>query len=145
MSFGSPEHGFIPICNGKSIVNGGKKGLLRSNEVKANEVVRKTLFVPPSTICTRKLELTKTEIKQASLATNKLAREKFKEKMLQEILFDMSVCKIEGWPIDEYSLQLKSLIDLVAKRFKKKNGALETAEGRGTACNSASMQVALDI
>ena len=29
--------------------------------------------------------------------------------------------------------------------MKTEDGALETAEGRGTACNSASMQVALDI
>lgn len=37
--------------------------------------------------------------------------------------------------------------DLIAQQdlFKTEKGALETAEGRGTACNSASMQVALDI
>jgi hypothetical protein len=28
-TFGSPEYGYIPICNGKSLLNGGKKGLLQ--------------------------------------------------------------------------------------------------------------------
>ena len=31
-TWGSPVHGWIPICNGKSMLAGGRKGLLRYKE-----------------------------------------------------------------------------------------------------------------
>lgn len=143
-SWGSPEHGWTPICNGKSMLNGGKKGLLRRKPEPLKIEISHTVLVPVSEPSPN-LKITKEESKQAAKVMNKLAREKFKEKLLQEILFDLSVCKIEGWPIKQYAKELKQLIDSVVRSFEKKDGALKTAEGRGTACNSASMQVALDI
>ena len=141
-SWGSPEHGYAPICNGKSMLNGGKKGLLLRN---VGPVIQEPCRVINMQVCAPVVKMTKDETREAAEVTNKLAREKFKEKLLQEILFDMSVCKIEGWPIKQYATELKMLIDSVVLKFENKDGALETAEGRGTACNSASMQVALDI
>ena len=116
-TWGSPEHGWTPICNGKSILNGGLKGLLRLNKQAIQEPVSASTV--SISIPEVKRELTKEEAKEVALAMNKLAREKFKEKLMQEILFDLSVCKIEGWPIKQYVNDLKNLIDDVFRRMNK--------------------------
>jgi len=38
-SWGSPEAGWEPICNGKSVLNGGKKGLLKVGKPNRQPVV----------------------------------------------------------------------------------------------------------
>lgn len=43
-------------------------------------------------------------------AVNKLAREKFKEYLLKEILTDLMICEIEGWCKMEYLNELRNLI-----------------------------------
>ena len=50
---------------------------------------------------------------------NKLCREEMKEKLLKEILFDMQVCKLEGWDIFEYT---KELINLLQNILSSKKG-----------------------
>ena len=42
-----------------------------------------------------------------------LAREQMKLKLLQDIKFDVQVCKIEGWDYKEYLIELENII----KRF----------------------------
>jgi 5'(3')-deoxyribonucleotidase len=42
---------------------------------------------------------------------NDLAREQLKTKLMNDILIDMTICKIEGWDIKEYLQDLKNLID----------------------------------
>lgn len=41
----------------------------------------------------------------------KYAREEMKLKLLNDILIDMEICKIEGWDRLEYLVDLKNLID----------------------------------
>ena len=43
-------------------------------------------------------------------ALNRLAREQAKEKLLRDVLFDLNVCKLEGWDAKEY---LDELIDML--------------------------------
>ena len=44
-------------------------------------------------------------------SVNCLARKKFEEKMLNDILVDLMVCEIEGWDKTEYIKELKNLIN----------------------------------
>jgi hypothetical protein len=127
-TFGSPLTGYIPICNGKSLLNGGEKGLLRRKEEMMSEVVNRIKIVASQTVAAKR-KLTKEEMVHAAFLTQRLSREKFKEYLLQEILFDMSVCKIESWPINQYPNELKELIDSIVKKFKKKIAAQDDVEG----------------
>lgn len=45
------------------------------------------------------------------MSVNDLARLKFKEQILKEILFDLTVCEIEGWNKKEYINELKELLN----------------------------------
>ena len=53
------------------------------------------------------------EHRDYSARFNRLAREKFKEKLLQEVQFDLMVCKIEGWKQSEYIDELRDLINSI--------------------------------
>jgi hypothetical protein len=118
-TFGSPEHGYLPICNGKSLINGGEKGLLKLVKIdQICAITENVKYEKPSNIKSE-LPQSKEEIKNAYKVINDLAREKFKEKMMQEILFDMSVCRLEGWDIFQYAIQLKNLINEVTKNMNK--------------------------
>jgi hypothetical protein len=46
-----------------------------------------------------------------SLEFNRLAREKMKTKLLADILFDMQVCRLEGWDSMGYLNEIKDMID----------------------------------
>ena len=44
-------------------------------------------------------------------ALQRLAREQMKAALMQDIIADLTVCKIENWPYLDYLAELKSLID----------------------------------
>ena len=46
-----------------------------------------------------------------SFALQTLAREQMKERLLQDILTDITVSKFEGWDYKQYLLELKAVID----------------------------------
>lgn len=46
---------------------------------------------------------------------NTLAREKFKLKIMQEIMFDLMVCEIEGWSKKEYIEEITTLVGSLGK------------------------------
>ena len=110
-SWGSPERGWLPICNGKSLLNGGKKGLLRLNTPCTPDVKLATVLPRQVTQKAAKAAPSSSEKQAIAQATNRLAREKFKLKLMQEITFDLMVCKIEGWDSRQYVAELKHLID----------------------------------
>lgn len=41
---------------------------------------------------------------------NRLAREQMKQRILKDILFDMQICKLEGWDCTEYIKELQELL-----------------------------------
>ena len=47
---------------------------------------------------------------------NQLCREQMKEKLLKDILMDLNICKLEGWPVKEYLYELKDIINKVIER-----------------------------
>ena len=46
-------------------------------------------------------------------AINKLARKRFEERMLNDILCDLMICEIEMWDKKEYLNELKELINSI--------------------------------
>lgn len=49
--------------------------------------------------------------KDERLKLNQLAREQLKFRILNDIRFDIEVCKLEGWDYKNYLIELKTLID----------------------------------
>lgn len=117
---GSPLFGYDFYTNGRSIFNGGIRILVKSGT---------------STVCERELEHRFAgELKHKDKSpkqdpmkdvdirrkVNSLAREKFKVKLIQEIEFDLMICRLEGWDTASYVQDLKSLIDEIYQKMIKK-------------------------
>jgi len=47
---------------------------------------------------------------------NVVAREEMKTKLLNDILIDMEVCRLEGWDIMQYPIELQKLITNIIDR-----------------------------
>jgi hypothetical protein len=116
-SCGSPLHGYDFCTNGKSILNGGKRALVRS----IRKGTPRIEFVQPikQTKIVKKVEPKENFIFPAK-GVNNLARLKFKEQLLKEIMFDLMVCEIEGWDKKEYINEIKKLLNSIDTSNKKK-------------------------
>jgi len=70
------------------------------------------------TLSTKKLPTRLRADEQIAIArtANQLARAQFKARLLEDILFDLQVCRIEGWDCKEYVRELKQLIDDTYKK-----------------------------
>lgn len=53
---------------------------------------------------------------------NRVAREQMKERLMRDILADMTVCELEGWNRMEYLNELKELIDSFTKPQNTRKG-----------------------
>lgn len=113
LTCGSPLFGYDFCTDMKSILNGGKRALVKS----IRKGVENAKFIDKKDENTEK---TKEEIKKddtkkqfifPSKSVNILARKKFQEQLLKEIKFDLIVCEIEGWDKKEYIKELKTLIN----------------------------------
>ena len=119
-SCGSPLHGHEFCTNGISILNGGKKALVRC-------IRKETPYIQFVEPVKETQPISEVEQKQnytfPAKTANVLARKKFEEHLLKEIMFDLMVCEIEGWDKTEYVRELKNLInsiDISTKRIKQK-------------------------
>ena len=116
---GSPAPNTVFITNGKSVLNGQKRALLRV-EAKRDINISKNEIVKNNFVDTNK-KVEKTEIPIFPAKTvNDLARLKFKEQLLKEIMFDLMVCEIENWDKKEYINELKKLLNGIDTSNKKK-------------------------
>lgn len=108
---GTPLCGHVFITNGKSVINGQKRALLKvgknikKENIKTENIVKKV----------EKNVNVKDKIidKQTAKTANELARKKFEEKLLQDIRVDLMICEIEGWDKSEYIKELKRLINSI--------------------------------
>ena len=104
---GSPLCGYDFVTNGKSVLNGQKRALLRvmPPQIKISFQEQKNLIV-------EKEEPKHKQVIDAVYVrtVNELAREKFKKQMLNDILVDLMICEIEGWVKTDYLNELKDLI-----------------------------------
>jgi len=106
-SAGSPLFGYVFISDGKSILYGGKRALLKIEPQKPVDQPQKSTKPITQTSC----GAAKQPIDQNyRMTANILARKKFEERLLLDIRADLMVCKLEGWSKTEYLSELMSLI-----------------------------------
>ena len=121
-SAGSPLCGYEFCTNGKSVLNGQKRALLfvgsRPSEYKQGE-----RFEPKIT----PIERDQTEY--PARAVNELARKKFEQRLLNDIMVDLQICEIEGWCKMEYIRELRKLIAGIANRKQINVSRLTDDEG----------------
>ena len=124
---GSPLSGHDFITNGKSVLNGQKRALLR---VKSLPSGISQLTKPKPMVISEPTKHVDQVIDRDYLKTvNDLARAKFKKKMLSDILCDMQICEIEGWCKLDYLNEIRELInnlcgDVVVSELKKSEAAV---------------------
>ncbi len=120
---GAPAPNTVFITNGKSVLSGQQKRALlkvvskRDENTQKNEIV-KTHF-PEVTKMVEKIE---PHIFPAK-TVNDLARLKFKEQLLKEIMFDLMVCEIENWNKKEYINEIKKMLNGIDTSNKKKGNS----------------------
>lgn len=102
---GSPVFGCKFITNGKSLLNGQQRALLKLPKYVYVEPIK------PKEKIVKEVEDKIDPLPFPSKTVNQLARLKFKEQLLKEILFDLTVCEIEGWDKKEYIEELKELLN----------------------------------
>ena len=105
---GSPIPYTVFITNGKSVVNGQKRALLKvqpkfENVIKQIEEIKINHFP--------KLDKEIDNYEFPAKTVNELARLKFKKHLLNDILFDLSVCEIENWDKKQYINELQNLLN----------------------------------
>ena len=104
---GSPIKNTVFITNGKSVFNGQKRALLRvKSEIKETQAHTET---KPN----KEKEVIKSVdvIDFPAKKVNELARKRFLEQILKDIMFDLTVCEIEGWDKKEYIKEIRKLIN----------------------------------
>ncbi len=101
---GSPLPNTVFVRENKSVLKGQKRALLIVEKVRSD-------FSPKY----KHVEIEKHEnpVVFPAETVNSLARKKFQEKILKEIMFDLMVCEIEGWDKKEYIDELKNLINSI--------------------------------
>ena len=107
---GSPLASSVFITNGKSPISGQqKRAILRMRPI-GGTGDKPSIDHPKQS---NKEDCTDSEEDPPfpAKSVNDLARLKFKEQLLKEIMFDLMVCKIEGWDKKEYINELKELIN----------------------------------
>lgn len=104
---GSPIKNTVFITNGKSVFNGQKRALLRVKP-KIKETQTRTETKP-----TKEKEVIESVdiIEFPAKKVNELARKRFLEQILKDIMFDLTVCEIEGWNKKEYIKEIRKLIN----------------------------------
>ena len=121
-SAGSPLCGYEFCTNGKSVLNGQKRALIfvgkRPNEYKHGDQYKPVIN-----------ETKSDQTEYPARAVNELARKKFEEKLLNDILVDLMICEIEGWCKMEYIRELRKLIYGIANRKQINTSLLTGDEG----------------
>ena len=102
---GSPLSGYDFYTNGRSILNGGIRILVKASGVPVDSMTEP-----------KEGPMISREVRQR---VNAFARESFKVKLLQEIEFDLLVCRLEGWNMESYVCEIKGLIDDIFQKMIK--------------------------
>ena len=121
-SWGSPVSGYAPICDGVSRLRGGRKGLLKIAETVEAVAAQPPVQKPPKASNTVE---TPEDAKAAAWVQNELARAQMKHRLMADLLMDLRICQLEGWPADEYVRSLKDLIDEAFEKVMKRKPTLK--------------------
>ena len=117
---GSPAPNTVFITNGKSVLNGQKRALLKVEAKRDINTPKKEIVKNHFVEANKMVEKTEMPIFPAKTVNN-LARLKFKEQLLKEIMFDLMVCEIENWDKKAYINELKKLLNSIDTSNKKNN------------------------
>lgn len=109
---GSPLTGYEYCRDGKSVLFGGKRALVRVKGVEANipelPEIKQIKEVKPV------VEKESTEIPAGyTKSLNELARKRMELRLLVDIRADLMVCELEGWDKKEYIKELQKLIEII--------------------------------
>ena len=107
---GSPLSGYDFYTNGKSILNGGIRILVKAPGVPVDSMAVNHLPTRESVPKSKEFKEDPMNSRDVRQRINAFAREKFKVKLLQEIEFDLMVCKLEGWNMESYVCEIKGLM-----------------------------------
>ena len=123
---GSPLSGHDFITNGKSVLNGQMRALLRVKSLPSG--ISQLTKPKPMVISEPTKHIDQVIDRDYVKTVNDLARAKFKKKMLSDILCDMQICEIEGWCKLDYLNEIRELInnlcaDVVVSELKKSEAA----------------------
>ena len=109
---GSPLHGHVFITNGESILSGKQIRALAPDPQRQPQDEPSIQLPLPEPKPDPEPEPPRQVVdEEYRLTMNNLARKKTQEKLLQDILTDMHICKLEGWSHRDYLIELKNLID----------------------------------
>jgi hypothetical protein len=123
---GSPLTGYEFANNGKSLLKGGKLALVFVGR-------GENKYHPQGIIKEEQKSKPVQEIDENYCrVVNALARKKFQQRMLHDILIDLQICEIEGWCKTEYIRELRRLI-----------GSLLRNSGREILLSKSSDQISL--
>ena len=113
---GSPLHGHEFCHNGKSILNGGMRALFRVVEPQMQ--IRLEPPKQPLINHDKNKEPEQAQVIDAvyTRTLNELARQRFKQSLLNDILCDLMICDIEGWGKMEYINEIRRLINEIGSR-----------------------------
>lgn len=116
---GSPLAGYVFISDGKSIINGGKRALLRVRKAQMqisfdSPAISKMETAEASSVMEPAAE--KSEQPYPARTVNELAREQFKLRLLNDIRCDLIICELEGWGKMEYINEIRRLINEIGSR-----------------------------
>jgi hypothetical protein len=109
---GSPVCGYEFCTNGQGVLSGRQeRALVRSGQTETPKPAAKLRALSPKP--SRSIEKCKGQAagEYPAKTVNQLAREKFKARLLSDILIDLKVCEIEGWSKAEYIGELRKLIN----------------------------------
>lgn len=102
---GAPAPNTVFITNGKSVLNGQKRALLKVAAKKENAPLKFETFKPT----VKKAEQVAYVFPARTVQI--LARKQMEERLLQDIRTDLVICELEGWDKKEYIAELQCLIN----------------------------------
>lgn len=115
---GAPLSGYSFVTNGKSVINGQKRALLKVSSSERQTGLNENKITVCLETINKKTESNNNQVIDAQYVrtVNELAREKFKQRILNDILVDLMICEIEGWCKAEYIKELKELISSLGRK-----------------------------
>ena len=117
---GSPAPNTVFITNGKSVLKGQKRALLKIKPKRDINTPKNEIAENHFVDANKMIEKTEIPIFPAKKIVNDLARLKFKEQLLKEIMVDLTVCENENWDKKEYINELKKMLNSIDTSNKKK-------------------------
>jgi hypothetical protein len=122
-SCGSPLAGYVFINDGKNVLHGGKRALLKVHG-ECLGVCQGDTKIVSYTDPEKRRPTIKTFDASTAKAVNELARKRFEQRILNDIMVDLMICDIEGWIKTEYIRELRKLIAGLIRN----NRCIETAQ-----------------